>query len=81
MDIANSASIEMIPCAQDALGSSNEKKPSHGLQESVDVVSSSDEKSWSFYMTILLLGLVGLIVALDSTSLIVALPVSFFSLL
>ncbi|KAF4635087.1 hypothetical protein G7Y89_g3013 [Cudoniella acicularis] len=75
MDIANSASIEMIPRAQDALSSSLEKKPSHGLQESVDVVSSSAEKPWSFYMSILLLGLVGLIVALDSTSLIVALPV------
>jgi hypothetical protein len=81
MDIACSASIEMIPCAQeDALSSSLEKKPSRELQESVDVISSSAEKTWSFYMSIMLLGLVGLIVALESTSPIVALPVSLFSL-
>jgi hypothetical protein len=77
MDIANSDPIELTAFApEDVLSSSLEEQPSHVHQENIDLVASTAEKPWSFYMSILLLGLVGLIVALDSTSLIVALPVS-----
>ena len=45
-------------------------------QGNTEAATASPKKPFSFYLSVLLLGLVGMVVALDATSLIVALPVS-----
>jgi hypothetical protein len=73
--MARPASVELASIGT-ALGSTLESQLVPRPGESIDLASSSAPKTWSFYMSILLLGLVGFAVALDATSLIVALPVS-----
>jgi hypothetical protein len=79
MDMPVADSVEMIRI-QDISSSPLNKQSSPRHENTANTLARTPQKPWSFHMSVLLLGLVGFTVALDATSLIVALPVSLLSL-
>ena len=70
MEIAHP--VEMESKDSEATKLASQDHPTHGNS---DINAATTKKSLSFILSVVLLGLLGMVVALDSTSLIVALPV------